>query len=287
MSAADLDVYVESLRNFRLVRSYSIAQLLPYLEQAGLKVRLLDRPAGRDRAPVAFLHVDLTIVPSTYRGLGHLYDRTINGRALSIHRHLYSTLKLEAGDSHKGPVVVKTVLNSRGRPEQRWWQHRNGLTRSAHAIRKLFEPGYKDRLCPPYKVYQTIGEVPRDVWRNNRLMVEKFAFDTLDLPIVKHRYMFLLGAEVNMRQVYDDVLCAGSKILSNEVGGAVPPEVLAVRQRLNLDFGAIDYFIVDSKGIVVDANKTVGSNPEWLKKNRFRQEFNDRMAEELIAFVRG
>lgn len=285
--AADLDVYVESLRNFRLVRSYSITQLLPYLEQAGLKVRLLDRPARQDRAPAALLHIDLTVVPPPYRDIGQRYERSINGRALSIHRYLYSTLRLEAGDSHRGPVIVKTVLNSRGRPEQRWWQHRNGLTRSAHAIRKLFDPGYKERLCPPYRVYHTIGEVPQDVWRNDRLMVEKFAFETLDLPIVKHRYMFLLGAEINMRQVYDDVLCAGSKILSNEVGGAVPPEVLAVRQRLNLDFGAIDYFIVDGKGVVVDANKTVGSNPEWLKKNRFRQEFNDRMAEALIAFVRG
>jgi hypothetical protein len=285
--AADLDVYVESLRNFRLVRSYSITQLLPYLERAGLKVRLLDRPARQDRAPAALLHIDLTIVPPPYRDIGQSYERSINGRALSIHRYLYSTLRLEAGDSHKGPVIVKTVLNSRGLPEQRWWQHRNGLTRSAHAIRKLFDPGYKERLCPPYRVYQAIGEVPQAVWRNDRLMVEKFAFETLDLPIVKHRYMFLIGAEINMRQVYDDLLCAGSKILSNEVGGAVPPEVLAVRQRLNLDFGAIDYFIVDGKGVVVDANKTVGSNPEWLKKNRFRQEFNDRMAEALIAFVRG
>jgi len=60
-----------------------------------------------------------------------------------------------------------------------------------------------------------------------------------------------------------------------------------VRQRLGLDFGAIDYFIIDGKGIVVDANKTAGSNPIWLKKNRFRQDFNDRMAAALIRFVRG
>jgi hypothetical protein len=75
--------------------------------------------------------------------------------------------------------------------------------------------------------------------------------------------------------------------VSNEVGGAVPDEVRAVREKLNLDFGAIDYFVVDGKGIVVDANKTVGSNPNWLKRNLFRQEFDQRMAEVLIAFIRG
>jgi hypothetical protein len=40
------------------------------------------------------------------------------------------------------------------------------------------------------------------------------------------------------------------------------------------------------KGVVVDANKTVGSNPNWLKKNRFRQEFNDRMRAAPVDFVR-
>lgn len=284
---ADLDVYVESLGNFRSGEEYSVQSLLPYLEQAGMTVRLLDRPAHADRALAALLHIDLTEVPQLYHEIPELYDRTINGCALSIHRHLYSTLRLKPGDSHSGPVVVKTVLNSKGRPELRWRQYRNRWTRAAHFVRKTFDPGYKQRLCPPYRVYETMGQVPAGVWSDDRLMVEKFAFASLNLPIVKHRYMFLLEAEVNMRQVYNDVLCAGSKILSNEEGGPVPLEVLAVRQRLGLDFGAIDYFIVDGKGIVVDANKTVGSNPDWLKQNRFRQEFNDRMGAALIRFVRG
>ncbi|RVC58821.1 hypothetical protein [Mesorhizobium sp.] len=287
MAAADLDVYVESLGNFGSSREYSIQSLLPHVEEAGLKVRVLDRPAGGSRAPAALLHVDLTEVPQEYSQIGNLYQRSINGRALSIHRHLYSTLRLDYGDSHPGPVVVKTVLNSRGRPELRWRQYRNGWTRAAHALRKIATPDYKERLCPRYRVYGTIAEVPAEVWRDERLMVEKFAFDSLDLPIVKHRYMFLLGAELNMRQVYEDVLCAGAKIVSNEVGGAVPDEVRAVREKLHLDYGAIDYFIADGKGIVVDANKTVGSNPSWLKRNLFRQEFDRRMAEALIGFIRG
>jgi hypothetical protein len=282
---ADLDVYVESLGNFRSGQEYAIQSLLPSLERAGMTVRVLDRPA-RQPAPAALLHVDLTEVPKAYRDIAQRYERTINGHALSINRHLYSSLKIGAGDSHSGPVIVKTVLNSRGRPELRWRQYRNSWTRATHVLRKAIEPGYKQRLCPPYRVYETVAEVPARVWLDDRLLVEKFALDSLDLPIVKHRYMFLLGAELNMRQVYNDVLCAGSKILSNEEGGAVPAEVREVRERLHLDFGAIDYFIVDGKGVVVDANKTVGSNPNWLKKNRFRQEFNDRMSAALFEFVR-
>ncbi|WP_156937877.1 hypothetical protein [Mesorhizobium sp. LNHC221B00] len=287
LDVADLDVYVESLGNFRSGEEYSIQSLLPRLEQAGMTVRVLDRPAREHLAPAALLHIDLTDVPHLYHDIARRYARTINGHALSIHRQLYSSLRIGAGDGHSGPVIVKTVLNSRGRPELRWRQYRNGWTRAMHFVRKTADPGYKERLCPRYRVYDTLAQVPPEAWGDERLMVEKFAFDSLDLPIVKHRYMFLLGAEVNMRQTYNDVLCKGSEIISNEIGGAVPPEVRAVRERLRLDFGAIDYFIVDGKGIVVDANKTVGSNPEWLKKNRFRQEFNDRMVEALIEFVRG
>ncbi|RWE47998.1 hypothetical protein [Mesorhizobium sp.] len=284
---ADLDVYVESLGIFGSGEGYAIQSLLPGLEQAGLKVRVLDRPPRTARAPAALLHVDLTTLPDPYRDVAGLYERAINGRALSIHRYLYSSLRVEEGDAHPGPVIVKTVLNSQGRPELHWQKQRNAWTRGAHLVRKIIEPGYKQRMCPPYRVYETIGQVPAQVWRDERLMVEKFAFDSLDLPIVKHRYMFLLDAEVNMRQTYNDILCAGSKIVRNEIGDPVPPEVIEVRNQLHLDFGAIDYFIVDGKGIVVDANKTPGSNPEWLKKNRFRQEFDDRMVEALTGFVRG
>lgn len=287
MAAADLDVYVERLEIFAASRNYAIQQLLPYLKQAGMAVRLLDHPPPQGRAPAALLHVDLTELPQPFHEISGLYQRTINGRALSIHRELYSSLRLMAGDAHAGPVIVKTVLNSQGRPELRWRKRRNGWTYAVHRIRKMLEPGYINRMCPPYRVYETIGQVPAGVWRNERLMVEKFAFDSLELPITKHRYMFLLGAEINMRQVFGDVLCQGSTMIRNEVGGAVPPEVRAVRERLHLDFGAIDYFIVGGKGIVIDANKTVGSNPAWLKTYPFRREFNDRMGEALVQFVRG
>ncbi|TPM35662.1 hypothetical protein [Mesorhizobium sp. B2-3-4] len=285
--SADLDVYVESLGIFGSGEGYAIQSLLRGLEKAGLTARVLDRPVRTGRAPAALLHVDLTTLPEPYRDIADLYARAVNGRALSIHRHLYSSLRVMQGDAHPGPVIVKTVLNSQGRPELHWQKQRNAWARGAHLVRKLIEPGYKQRMCPPYRVHETIGQVPAQVWRNERLMVEKFAFDSLDLPIVKHRYMFLLEAEVNMRQTYDDILCAGSKIVSNEVGGAVPPEVIDVRNQLHLDFGAIDYFIVGGKGVVIDANKTPGSNPEWLKKNRFRQEFDDRMIQALIKFVCG
>ena len=290
-----LDIYVESLGNFRDNRGYAIQFLLPRLRDAGIRVRILDRPAAGNearnaagnRAEAAFLHIDLTELPEAYHGIRHQYPRTINGEALSIHRYLYSTLRLRPGEAHDGPVIVKTVLNSHGRPELRWRQYRNAWTRIAHASRKLVSPGFKQRQCPPYRVYRSIGEVPEADWQDERLMVEKFAFPTLDLPIVKHRCYFLFDTELNMKQVYDDILCASNKILSNEASNdPIPESVQAVRRRLKLDYGAIDYFLVDGDAVVVDVNMTSGASAEWLKRNAFRREFNDRVVARLIDFVR-
>jgi len=283
-----LDLYVESLANFRASRGYAIHFVLPRLEAAGIRVRVLDRPDPKDRAAAAFLHVDLTVLPERYHGIRQLYERTINGDALSIHRDLYSTLKLRPGDTHTGPVIAKTVLNNHGRPELRMWRHRNAWTRAAYHLRKIVEPGFKRRLMPRYQVYDSIDQVPEWVWRDSRMIVEKFVFPTLDLPIVKHRCYYLFDVELNMRQVFDDVFCSGKKIIINEVADSpIPDAVYAVRRHLKLDYGAIDYFLVDGEAIVVDANIAVGANAEWLKRFAFRREFHDRIADRLIDFVHG
>lgn len=283
---ADLDFYVDSVAKFRNSRGYAIRFILPRLRDAGIRVRLLDRPAAKGRAEAAFLHIDLTELPEEYHGIRHLYQRTINGDALSIQRHLYSTLWLREDEAHDGPVIVKTVLNCRGLPELHWRKYQSAWTWIAHASRKLLSPGFKERECPSYRVYRSVGEVPDNVWQDERLMVEKFAFPTLDLPVVKHRCHFLFDTELNMKQSFDDVLCSSKKILSNEVAdGPVPDAVHAVRRRLKLDYGAIDYFVVGDNAVVVDANIAFGANAKWVNRFAFRRDFHERILARLIDFV--
>ena len=287
MSAA-LDIYVESRTNFRRSRTYELQAALPRLRQAGVHVRILDQPLDRDRADASLFHIDLTEIPEVFRGLGDQYKRTINGSAYSIHRSLYSTLRLLPGEAHDGPVIVKTVLNSHGRPELRYRQHRSIWTRTGHQLRKIIEPRFKQRLAPSYQVYASPRAVPAAVWRDDQLMVEKFALPTLRLPIVKHRYLFLGDAELVLKQAFDDILCSGAKLLSCETEERpVPRAVMEVRERLRIDFGSIDYFVVDGTALVVDANKTYTANPAWSRRFAFRQAFSDQIAEKLVEFARG
>jgi hypothetical protein len=283
---AELDIYVESLATYDAVRGYAIKTLLPHLTEAGIAYRILDRPEKSGAARKALLHLDLTELPDSYRDLAAQYDGAINGGALSIHRFLYSTLRLSEGDAHGGAVVVKTVLNARGLPEVRLRRSRNRWTRMRYLLGKLLVPGFRERAAPHYRVYRSVGEVPKKVWRDARLMVEKYAFDSLEMPIVKHRYLFMLGAQLNIKQVYNDPLCSSAKIISSEAVGPPPQEVMAVRRQLKLDYGAIDYFIVEGRGVVVDANKTMGSSAAWMEQYQFRRDFNMQMANALIDFVR-
>jgi hypothetical protein len=197
-------------------------------------------------------------------------------------------LRLEQDDGYDGPAIIKTVLNSYGRPELRFRQHRDIWTRIGHALRKVLDPGFKRRLAPHYSVYPSARDIPMEVWRDERLMVEKFALPSLDLPIVKHRYIFLGDVELNLRQSFDDLLCAGPKLLTNQQAELPAPEpVMQVRRRLSLDYGSIDYFIVDGSAVVVDANRTYGSNPDWSRRYHFRREYTDRVAARLIKFAEG
>ena len=82
-----------------------------------------------------------------------------------------------------------------------------------------------------------------------------------------------LGPAIDRR---DDLNLGESKTAVNEPSDWI----------VYLDYGAIDYFLVDGNAVVVDANMTTGANAEWLKRYAFRREFNDHVAERLIDFVR-
>ena len=283
--AAQLDIYVENLRSFAAVREYTLKLLLPGLTRAGISYRLLSRFDPSDIGRCALFHIDLTDVPDEFAGLHAAYEKTINGRASTILRTLYSTAGLKRGDAHEGPVIVKTLLNSGGHPERRYGKNRNIGTRTAYQVRKLLIPRYKQGLCPPYELYESIRDVPEESWQDERLVVEKFLPGSFAQPVVKYRYCFLFETEFNLRTAYDDLLCSSARVGGNEIVKAVPEAVMEVRSRLNIDFGAIDYFIVDGKVTIIDANKTVTTARTWMTRYEFVRDYVDRLTRTLVDFV--
>lgn len=191
------------------------------------------------------------------------------------------------GDPCDGPVIVKTILNTRGLPELRLDRTRNIVRRSAHALKKGAIRDYEDRLCPRYRVYASIRDVPADAWTDSRLMVERFLPGRLEPPVVKYRFEFFYDVEINMRSTYDSLLCDPKTLIETQPVADVPAEVAAARSALHLDYGAIDYFVVGGDAFVIDANKTLTETPFWMTEVRPMIRYVESAGERLIDFARG
>ncbi len=264
--SAQLDIYVENARAFLQSEDYKLQHMLRAAGGDRLAYRILDRFRPQDCGSHAFLHVDLTVVPDTFRGIEEGYAACVNGRATNISRLLYSTVRVVRGDAYDGPVIVKTVLNHHGWPEVRFESRRTLSRRAWHNLRTRIDTRFVARACPEYSVYPLMAAVPGAVWDDRRLMVERFLPGRLEPPIEKYRYDFFFDVELNIRSTHQGLLCDPENVVGVECFSDVPDAVIAVRRALHFDFGAIDYFMVDDVATVIDANKTVGITPSWVKR---------------------
>ena len=283
---AGLDVYVESRSSFERITDYKLAHMLSGLRRANIPYRVLDQARPSAVGEQAFLHVDLTELPPAFRAVHRHYRRSVNGQAISISRLLYSRARVTIGDGYAGPVIVKTVLNHRGLPEWRFRAERSRLRQLADRAVRHLSGRHRDQVCPSYRVHRSSAEVPSRDWTDPRLIVERFLADPGAQSVTKHRLDFFYDVELNLRSTYDSVLCDPETVVRVEPAADVPEEVRAVRRRLSLDFGAIDYFMVDHEAVVIDANKTVVTTPSWLARYPFVARHVTQATDRLIDFVR-
>lgn len=284
---SDLDIYVGSRARALANTDYVLGHSLAGLRRAGLKVRVLEGFDPADTGRSAFLHVDLTTLPPPFLWVHRFYDRCINGKALTIARELYSTARLLRGDAHDGPVIVKTRLNHRGLPELRFAGARGLLARRGFGRRRAGRRALRERLCPPYQVFGSIDQVPDEVWSDPNRMVERFLPGSLELPVVKRRHEFCLDLSLDTRATFDSLLCDPAKATKVEFLREVPPAVVAVREQLGLDFGAIDFFETGDGVFVIDANKTTTLTPGWVREHPPLARYFEQVTERLVEFARG
>jgi hypothetical protein len=280
-----LDVYVDRRSNFIRRRDYILNRMLGGLQGVGLPWRILEHGDVKDPAAVAFVHVDLTELPAELLSVNSRYVSCINGKAATIDRRAYSRLRLMPDDSYDGPVIVKTVANSRGFPELRYAARRNLFSRLGHGARKLAVPGYKERHCPEYRVYGCVADVPAGVWGDERLLVERFAPGSLATPITRYKYNFFLDVEESTRATFSSLIYDDTTVEKFEVIEEIPDEARRVRRALKLDFGAIEYFPVGGDCFVVDANKTVTQPDAWIERFPSAGRYIDKITARLIELV--
>jgi hypothetical protein len=262
---------------------YLLYLLARLWERRGIRVHYLYGTSDFVKADVAFLHVDLSVVPQDYAFFARRYPIALNAKVLDIRKRRFSAISLNGPADYHGAVIVKTDLNAGGSPERGIRRETEPtllrITRQALQLiwRNLGWCAPGDRIVSPFKyeIYPAAARVPADIYREPRLIVEKFVPERRGRWYCHRRYFFLADAEVNQLWLGTRPICA------NDVDGVteditevpIPPALRDFRRRFGIDYGKIDY-VLGKKGdiIVFDVNKTpsgVCRNPardEWLVK---------------------
>jgi hypothetical protein len=244
-----------------MIVSYLIGLLAEKWREDGHDVDFVVQPKRPFSADLVLLHVDLSVVPNKYIKIAQRFPIVLNGSVLDIRKSTVSKNLLTADSDYEGPVIVKTDLNAGGNPEhfyecfpfkerrplRRWW---NAVCRAVSGVSAPQPPG-KD-----YRLFNNIKQVPIDLARNSRYVIEKFLPEVRDGLYYIRRCHILGDRSITQRM--------GTP---SPIGGGFAPffewietnrQVLEVARGFGLDYGAIDYTEVDGCVNIFDINKTIG-----------------------------
>jgi hypothetical protein len=254
---------------------YLVQLMIPEWERMGFRIVVVDDASTFVPADAALLHVDLTVVPDPYRRLAERYPFVLNGRVLDIRKRRFSRQLLDRRDIYSGSVIVKTDCNYGGWPELR----RSILESPIGSIARRF--GREDEACRElaalaqrlpwrwkrmfpvgtYPLYRTCDLVPRGVWGNPNLVVERFMAERAGDNYCCRHWVFFGCQEVNKRTMSPHYVVKGGSIIER-IADPVPEELRAIREELGFDYGKFDYGIVDGQVVLYDVNRTPGATAD-------------------------
>jgi hypothetical protein len=259
-------VIVTHARDTRATRRpFMIWGLKEAWERAGIEVvvvRGVDRAVDAD---VAISHVSLTVTPPEYRQYFARYPVVVNGAATDVSKRRVSRQLVVDGDGWDGPVIVKTDRNFGGLREvefrglaARWRPRVRDLWRRlawSTAPREAEWWRTVERLDPDrYPVFRSVADVPRSVFENSALVVERFLAEREGDLYALRSCAFFGDRQLASRVLSPEPVVKASSTIRQEV--EPHPEVLEVRRRLGMNYGKIDYVVHDGQVVVFDANRT-------------------------------
>lgn len=223
-------------------------------------VRGLGRPVEAD---LWLPHVDLTVVPPDYRRHLDACPRVVNRAVVDISKRHVSQQLVRPGDGYRGPVIVKSNANYGGRPERRllhgdrpprWRRLRERVGRLRTGLGLGFDAALP--LDPrDYPIFDSVDALSPRVFSNPEVVVERFVPERDGELYVLRSFAFGGDAAYNVRMTSArPIVKAGDVIDRAEV--PVPEQLHAVRARLGLDYGKLDYVCVDGRVHLLDVNRT-------------------------------
>lgn len=288
--------------------SYILSRLSSNWKADGHSVQVSSTQEERLNADAVVLHVDLTVVPASYRNFAKQFPVGINVDAASISKDLFSRKSIAEGEHSNGALIIKTKENFGALPERRGRgstiaqkkleqilgrfalsKGKQGTLVSSIAWRHL------RRLDPNhYPIFASTAAVPAGAWRNPRLIIEEFCPErTREGAFVLRHWYFLGQNEFSRTLISENPIVKWDTMTSSEkqrsrkewdqitvsTDADIPAEVRKARDELKLGFGRIDWVMCKGEPVVFDVNKTpanVGaSNSDPVIEKKIDRIFRD------------
>lgn len=243
---------------------YFLARLLKFWKQQGIKIHITAGPNYKP-ADVALLHVDTTVVADEYFDLSSRYPVVLNESVKDILKTTISRYLLKRNDSYQGPVIVKTNENYGGVNE---FINAVKTGQSAWYDPEVERPWRKRVIMDSlkYPVFENLSTVPPGVWKNDKLIVEKFLPERLDNGDYRCRTYYFFG-----EQEFGAWMTSPKPVIKSSVANAVglldeiPQALRDIRNASGFNYGKFDYTEIDGEVYVYDMNKTPASSPRLIE----------------------
>lgn len=251
-------IITHEIDNFR-GSSYLLNLMCDVWQGRGTGIAVI-KGAPRDLpdADLAILHTDITKPGKDYDRVIDHYPLVINGRVRDISKNVFSDLVVERGSSHDGPVIVKTNANFGGMRE-REEKFRGGDHQADIEIQR---PWRRVEWLDEYPTFRSVREVPQGVWRNDKLVVEKFLTEQNESGEYLLRvWVFMGDQEVYYQCVSDEPVIKSHNTKRREFLNPqdLPGALRETRKNLGFDFGKFDFSISDGDAVLYDINRTPGA----------------------------
>ena len=253
---------------------YFLGELVKVWKQQGMEIHV---SAGCNYIPAdfAFVHVDTTVVPDEYLELGKRYPVSLNGHVKDILKTSISQYLLERDDSYQGPVIVKTNANYGGVNE---FVNETKSGQSEWFDPSIERPWRKREIMDSlnYPIFDKLSAVPQGVWKNDKLIVEKFLPERLANGDYRCRsYIFFGEQELAIWLTSPKPVIKSTVATNMGVLGEIPQSLRDIRKASGFNYGKFDYTEVNGQVFVYDMNKTpaLGTGTLSLVSSRKRKDF--------------
>lgn len=277
----EADILILSHRYDRPIANseYSVKILVEHWRRMGLTVANRLGPSRWDdgrSAAVVVNHVGLTVMPAAYLRYLRRFPTAVNGELTNTSKSAFSRDLVSRGDGYSGRVIVKTdfdcgsageyKLRPRGGPAA-WLRYFSRADAGVAKLRKFKRSRYL--------IYDDPDLVPAQFWGNRQFAIQKFQAEMESENLYRLRSWYVLGnRDFHVVTVSKEPIVKGRNIIDRWVVDlATPPEMIALREAMRVDFGRFDYVLADGKAVVFDINRTPASTagavakygPQWAQ----------------------